>query len=172
MERRNKILRYTSYGIEVLLFYILQGVPNLIPEIFGGRPLLLIPLAICIACFEEEIPAMAFGVACGVMMDIGTGTHIGFYTITMTIICFFLGYFSDNYFNTKLLSVLALAVIIIPVLISMEFLFFYILKGYEGVGYYYLHHTLATAGYTFVTTPVFYGINRCISRGFTDSYII
>lgn len=171
MERRNKILRFTSYGLEILIFFILQGIPNLIPELFGGKPILLIPLAIAIACFENEIPAMAIGVASGAMLDFGTGTTVGFYTILMTIICYFLGYISDNYFNTKLLSVLALAFVIIPVILSLKFLIYYVFKGYDYTGFYFLHHTLPSMIYTFVTVPVFYGINLFISRGFSsESY--
>lgn len=169
MAERKKILRFVSYGLEIMVFYILQGVPDLLPEIFGGRPIFLIPVAITIACFEDEIPAMAFGIACGAMMDFGTGTSIGFYTIVLTILCYFVGYITDYYFNTKLLSALIIAVIAVPAVISLNFLITYVLKGYDGAGYYYLHHTLATIGYTFVTVPVFYGINRSLSRGFSDN---
>lgn len=168
MDRKYTVLRYISYGLEILIFYIIQGVPDLIPQVLGGKPLLLIPVALTIACFENEVPAMAFGVACGAMMDLGVGTHLGFYTIALAIVCFFIGYFAENYFNTKLLIVLFISVIIIPVLISLNFVINYILAGYANSGYYFVHHILATMAYTFVTVPVFYGINRVLSRGFND----
>ncbi|MGN0475779.1 MAG: rod shape-determining protein MreD [Ruminococcus sp.] len=168
MDRKYTVLRYISYGLEILIFYIIQGVPDLIPQVLGGKPLLLIPVALTIACFENEVPAMAFGVACGAMMDLGVGTHLGFYTIALAIVCFFIGYFAENYFNTKLLIVLFISVIMIPVLISLNFVINYILAGYANSGYYFVHHILATMAYTFVTVPVFYGINRVLSRGFND----
>ena len=111
---------------------------------------------------------MAFGVACGVMMDLGVGTHLGFYTIALAIVCFFIGYFAENYFNTKLIIVLIISVVMIPVLISLNFVINYIFAGYSNIGYYFVHHILATIAYTFVTVPVFYGINRVLSRGFND----
>ncbi|MGN1132549.1 MAG: rod shape-determining protein MreD [Ruminococcus sp.] len=168
MDRKYTVLRYISYGLEILIFYIIQGVPDLIPQVLGGKPLLLIPVALTIACFENEVPAMAFGVACGAMMDLGVGTHLGFYTIALAIVCFFIGYFAENYFNTKLLIVLFISVIMIPVLISLNFVINYILAGYANSGYYFVHHIIATMAYTFVTVPVFYGINRVLSRGFND----
>ena len=168
MERKYTVLRYVAYGLEILIFYIIQGVPDLIPQVLGGQPLLLIPVALTIACFENEVPAMAFGVACGAMMDLGVGTHIGFYTIALAIICFFIGYCAENYFNTKLLIVLIISATVIPVLISLYFVINYIFAGYSNIGYYFVHHILATMAYTFVTVPVFYGMNRVLSRGFNN----
>ncbi|MGN0459959.1 MAG: rod shape-determining protein MreD [Ruminococcus sp.] len=168
MDRKYTVLRYIAYGLEILIFYIIQGVPDLIPQVLGGKPLLLIPIALTIACFENEVPAMAFGIACGGMMDLGVGTHLGFYTIALAIVCFFIGYFAENYFNTKLLIVLIISAFMIPVLISLNFVINYILAGYSNSGYYFVHHILATMAYTFVTVPVFYGINRVLSRGFND----
>lgn len=168
MERRNKILRFTAYGLEILIFYIVQGMPNLIPRIFGGGPLLLLPVAITIACFENEVSAMFFGLACGAMMDFGTGVRFGFYTFALLIVCFFLGYFSENYFNTRLVMVIIISLILVPLLVSGDFLFSYIIKGYGHCGSYFVRHSLSTMACTFVTTPVFYGINRTLSRGFRE----
>lgn len=170
MDKRNKVLRFVSYGIEILIFYIIQGVPQLIPEVYGGRPLLLIPIAITIASFEREVIAMAFGLACGVMLDFGVGTQIGFYTFAFTVICFFIGYIHENYFNTKLVLVMLVALIVIPVTVMGDFFFRYIVNGYGGIGYYILNHTLAVMAFTCVTVPVFYFINKAISRGFGDDY--
>ena len=61
-----------------------------------------------------------------------------------------------------------ISVVMIPVLISLNFVINYIFAGYSNIGYYFVHHILATIAYTFVTVPVFYGINRVLSRGFND----
>lgn len=168
MDRRNTVLPYIAYGLEILIFFIVQGVPNLIPDFFGGKPLLLLPVVITIAGFESEIPAMAFGIAGGAMLDFGTQSHIGFYTISLAIVCFFIGYFSRNYLNIRLVVILLISLVVIPVLISFKFFITHIIAGYENNLYYYVHHTLGTMGITFLTTPIFYGINRTISRGFND----
>ena len=44
--------RYFSYSLLVILLYILQATPNLMPELFGSKPLLLLPLALAIASAE------------------------------------------------------------------------------------------------------------------------
>ncbi len=169
MEMRNRVLRFVAYSLEILLFFILQGVPNLIPEVLGGKPLLILPIALTIACFEKEETAMVFGVAVGVMMDLGYSAHIGFYTIALTIVCYLVGYVTENVFNTNLLTAVAISVLAIPVVLSLYFLFSYVIRGYDYAGYYYLHHTLPTIIYTFLTVPIFYGVNRALSRGFSES---
>jgi rod shape-determining protein MreD len=170
MESRKRIFRFVAYAIEILIFYIVQGIPNLIPEVFGGRPVLLLSIAITIAVFESQISAMAFGLVCGAMLDFGTGVHFGFYTFALTIVCFFLGYFSENYFNTKLSIVALISLGLIPVLVSLNFLISCITNDYGSFYYYYVHHILAIMAYTYVTIPIFYIINKTISHGFSDNY--
>ncbi|HBT91305.1 MAG TPA: rod shape-determining protein MreD, partial [Ruminococcaceae bacterium] len=62
---RYRVIRYLGYSIEILVLFVLQETPGLIPEIGGARPVMLIPAAVCIAMFESETPAMAFGLAGG-----------------------------------------------------------------------------------------------------------
>ena len=42
---RYKIIRYFAYTIEILILYMVQETPGLLPEIGGARPVLLIPAA-------------------------------------------------------------------------------------------------------------------------------
>ena len=76
MEKKYTVFRYLAYSLEILIIYIVQGTPFFLPEILGGRPVLLIPVALTIAFYENEIPAMFFGLACGSLIDIGTGGMI------------------------------------------------------------------------------------------------
>lgn len=38
MERRFRIFRYIIYSTELLVLFVIQGIPNFIPELFGGKP--------------------------------------------------------------------------------------------------------------------------------------
>ena len=46
---RLKYLRYFAYTIEILVFFMVQETPGLVPDLFGARPVLLIPVALSIA---------------------------------------------------------------------------------------------------------------------------
>ena len=57
-ERKYTFLKFFAYVIEIIIFYILEGVPNLFPEVLQGKPLFLLPIALSIGFFEKEISAM------------------------------------------------------------------------------------------------------------------
>ena len=67
----NKVIRYLAYTLELLVLFMLQETPGLLPPLFGARPVLLFPAVITIAMFETEIPALAFGVVGGLFCDFG-----------------------------------------------------------------------------------------------------
>ena len=64
-ERKYTFLKFFAYVIEIIIFYILEGVPNLFPEVLQGKPLFLLPIALSIGFFEKEISAMVYGIVCG-----------------------------------------------------------------------------------------------------------
>ena len=57
----NKVIRYLAYTLELLVLFMLQETPGLLPPLFGARPVLLFPAVITIAMFETEIPALPLG---------------------------------------------------------------------------------------------------------------
>ena len=69
----NRVIRYLAYTLELLVLFMLQETPGLLPPIYGVRPVLLLPAVVAIALFEEEIPAMAFGILGGLFCDFGLG---------------------------------------------------------------------------------------------------
>lgn len=68
---------------------MVQETPGLIPELFGARPVLLIPVALSIALFEGERPSMMFGLFSGLLIDFGIGGALGFHALLLAATCFF-----------------------------------------------------------------------------------
>ncbi|MGN1051363.1 MAG: rod shape-determining protein MreD, partial [Acutalibacteraceae bacterium] len=87
MSKGRSVIRYIAYIIEILVLYIINGTPNLIPEFFGGKPVLLVAVAITIAIFESEISAMVLGLLCGILLDFGISDTLGFYSVILPVIC-------------------------------------------------------------------------------------
>lgn len=163
MERKLKILRYIIYSIELLVLFIIQGTPNLIPELFGGKPSLLLPAAITIAMFESQIPALLFGTMGGLLTDIGNGGIIGFFAIIMTLFCYFTSYLTSEIILTKLSIALVISIISVSITMSLHFLFFYVLCGYGESEYFFTHHYLSRILYTIALTPIAYYTNRTLA---------
>lgn len=163
MERRFKIFRYIIYSTELLVLFVLQGIPNLIPELFGGRPSLILPAVLTIAMFEPKLPALLFGLAGGLLTDMGNGGVIGFFAIIMTIFCYFISHLTSELIRTRLLVAMAISFAAILSTLCLHFLFFYVLCGYGSNGYFFVSHYISRIVYTVALTPIFYYINKTLA---------
>lgn len=161
---RFNFVKYTAFSLEILICYILQSNSSLTLEVFGGRPVLMIPAALTIAIFEGEIPAIVFGVICGLLADLGYSGPMGFYAIMLMILCYTVSILMENYIRTNLLTAVLAGAVSIPVIIILQFILYYVFMGYGDAVEYFLAHYLSRIIYTFAMVPVFYWINRFISR--------
>lgn len=165
MEKKLRITKYFAFSLELLVVFVLQGVPKLFPPILGNTPLLLMCVVITIAAVEEEITAMIFGFVSGALIDVGVGGTIGYFTIILGIVCFFISFMGNNIFITNLLNVMVISFFIITAIFSLHFfLFHYMQLRYANIAQYYLKHYLVRSVYTWVWLPVFYGLNMMIKR--------
>ncbi len=166
MQKKLTVLRYFAYGIEILILYILQGTPNLIPEIHGGKPVLLICTALTIAAFEKELPALFFGLACGALCDLAVSNTIGYFAVVMTALCYlqaviFSSVMVKNFLNTMLYAFCSCVIVI-----GLYFVFFYIFKGYANISIYFVNHYISRIIYTFVCVIPVYFLNMLIFTQF------
>lgn len=164
MNRSYTFFRYLAYSLEILLAYILIGIPGLVPELFGSKPCVLLCIGVTIAFFEREITAMVFGLICGLLTDTGYGNNFCFFAAAMMVFCFFIAYFAENIMVTNLPVIWTTTFIIVLVTVSTQFLFSYLLKGYGEPGTYFLNHYVSRIVYTTLLTPIFYGLNRLFTN--------
>ena len=157
-------VKYTAFSLEILICCILQSNSSLTLEVFGGRPVLMIPIALTIAIFEGEVPAIVFGIICGLLADTGYNGPMGFYAIMLMILCYTVSILMENYIRTNLLTALLAGAVSIPVILTLQFILFYVLMGYGDVLEFFLAHYVSRILYTFALVPVFYGINRFIAQ--------
>lgn len=160
MKARYKILRCLAYFLEILTLYVLQMTPGLVPSVFGVTPLLVIPAALTVAVLEDEVTGLAFGIFAGLLVDFGMGDMLGFHALFLGAVCYLLGILAINLVKTTLFTVMLLSFLAVPVLYSLQFVFFYLIPGYDIPGRAYLRYYLPRMAYTWIVTPIFYFINR------------
>lgn len=160
MDGKLKFLRYIAYVIEILVLYVLCGTPGFMPAILGVKPMLLLPVALTIAVFENEIPAMIFGLVCGLLCDMGFGTDIGLYTISLTILCFVFGYCARNFFVTNFANAMIIGAATVTVLLFVHFLIYWAGADIENPWGHFLRHYLIKILYTLIFLPPLYWFNR------------
>ena len=161
---RYKIIRYFAYTIEILILYMVQETPGLLPDIGGARPVLLIPAAISIAMFESEFAGIGFGLLCGLFLDIGMGGVLGFHGLLLAAACYGVGLLTADLIQTNFLTSLLLAAGAIVGILFLQWVFFYLLYGYDHSGYALLTRYLPRMVYSFCTMPLCYAFNRALAQ--------
>lgn len=158
MKIKRSFFKYLAYALEIVILYVLQDTPNLIPQLFGGKPLLLVVLAISIAARENQIPSTVFGAVCGVLTDI-SGGGIGYFGIMLTLVCYFEAELFKKYIVVSFRMVLLYAVAASAVLVGLYFVIFRMLAGVEGAGELFVSHYLSRMVYTLVCIVPLYVLN-------------
>lgn len=168
-EKTAAVLRYIAYLIELIVATILLATPNLLPELFGAKPLLPICIALTVAVYEHEIPAMIFGALSGMLIDLGSSNAIGMYTIALTLICFIIGYAANNLIVATFLNFLLTAAVVTAILFGLYYLLGFVSSGYDPQQLYLVAHILPRAALTFVFSIPFYFINKFIYRTLSET---
>ncbi len=163
MKIKRSFFKYLAYALEVVVLYVLQDTPNLLPQIFGGKPLLLVVLALSIAARENQIPSLIFGAVCGVLTDIGGG-GIGYFGIMLTLVCYFEAELFKKYIVPSFWTVFLYAASASAVLVGLYFVIFRLLAGVEGAGELFVSHYLSRMVYTLVCIVPLYFLNRFLHK--------
>lgn len=158
-----RVLRYIAYTIEIIVFFMIQQTPGLIPSFYGILPTLLIPIACSIAMFEGPICSLLYGVFSGFLLDYGANCTFGFHALILGLICFIISFLVQDVFHNNFLTGLIMMLAAILIVILLQWLFLYIIKGYDSIGYVLYRHYLPRAAYTFLSVPLFYYFNRGFS---------
>lgn len=163
-ERKYIAVKWLLYMTEIIFFLVIQGTPGLIPEINGQKPILLIPIAITIAVFSNETTGMVFAVICGLLTDAVSSNILGFYAMMLVVFGFLAGYMATNYIRTNLITAMVWVTIAVPLILYLHFVFFYKIQSYGFEDTFFKAHYLPRIFYTWAVTPVFYLINKAISK--------
>jgi rod shape-determining protein MreD. len=160
----NKIVRYLTYSLELLVLFMLQQTPGLFPEIMSARPVLLYAAVINIAVFEKEIPAMGFGIYTGMLIDFGFGSGLGFHAIVLMPICLAVSVMTKTIMQVNLGTAILTGVWTVALLVLASWLYQYLLRGYDYPTYALLNHYLPKYIYTLILFPLTFVINRSIAK--------
>lgn len=156
--------RYLIFGAEILLLWLLQATPKLLPEWFGAKPFLLLAAALSFSVCVGTIPAVVLGAVCGVLADISAGGTVGYFSVAVTLVCFaqasVLGtYLQRNAFTAGVLSAGSVAAVL-----GVYWLLFKAFAGVPDGGALFFAHYLPRILLTAVTFFPLYAFNRWIAK--------
>lgn len=167
MADRKKWMRYLLYAVELLLLFILQETPGLLPFIMGAKPMLVLAAALTIAMVEECVPAMAFGIFAGLLADFGGGTPMGYHALVFAVLCFFLSGLCGTRIQIQLFTSVLMGLWSCAAAVLLDWLVLYVTQGYSLAAYALSSAYLPIYFYTLLTIPVCYGLQALIRRFFS-----
>lgn len=88
LTKRDKTIKYSVYAVVILTAALLQNVGGLLPQVFGARCFLLIPVAVLLSVSEEEKAAALLGLFAGVVWDAVSAQHRGYNAVFLMLVCY------------------------------------------------------------------------------------
>lgn len=170
VQTKIKTKRYIVYALMIFLAHILQNTVPVFPEIASVRPILLIPVAVCIAMFEGEIVGAGAGLLAGVLWDTVTVTADGYIALYLMVACAVCGVMLRIFLRNNIATYFIMSSGIIFFYLVTYVLFFISARGIDGAGEIFLRYYIPMGLYSFILTPLWYYLTRTVCRKFSVDY--
>ena len=156
------------YLFEILLLFALQSSSLFSLEIFGARPLMILPAYISASMFLSNKETLIFSVIAGLFLDMQTSSLIGMHILIMLGLGYIINLLLENTLNISMISAIIISFFATIIIVFVRFLLFYVLMDYGDNLYALLNHYLPSLVYTIIITPIVYLFNRgihCLTYG-------
>ncbi len=153
--------RFIGHSLILAVCYFLQITPGVMPEILGTLPMLVIAVVVCIAMFEKDLAGTLFGLAGGLLLDLNSLQAPGFNAMLLMVIGCASGLMVSNLMKNTLSTALLLTGGAALAYNIIYWAVFYLFKGVERAGYYFIRYEIIDVVYTMVLAiPVYLIIRR------------
>jgi rod shape-determining protein MreD len=170
VQTKIKTKRYLMYALILFLAHIFQNIVPVFPEPASVKPVLLIPVAVCIAMFEGELVGAVAGVLAGVLWDTVTVTADGYNALYLMIACAVCGVLLRVFMRNNIITYFIMNSTIMFIYFVSYVLFFITARGIDGGGAIFFRYYLPMGVYSFILTPLWYYLIRTIYRKFSFDY--
>lgn len=166
--RRNAIeqtIKYVLLALCVFVLYVLQGTPGFL-QIWGVKPILIIPFCINLAMLEEDGYSLVIYVIAGWLMEMSAGRIVGLYTIPLIIACIICTVLVKFVFQANYRNTVALSFVSTFAILALDFFFSYILPGHKRIFMVFIKTVLLSSCYSVVFSVLYYRIISAIQHRF------
>lgn len=157
-----KAIRIFIYIIQLFILVSIEQVPGLIPEIYGGRPLLILPLFLSVVLLEGNYTGFVFGLISGITMELSFGKYVGLQLFIMGLMGYILGKVREKLFEINIFTFIFFCILIEPLFIIMRFYLNYgtLWLAQSHLSLMLINHVIPGILYTVLVSPVIYLFNR------------
>lgn len=165
------ILKYIIYFFLVYILFILQSSPNFL-KIFDIRPILVIQSLIFIAIFEKKNNTFLYFLIfiVGFLLDFYNNKFVGYSSILILLIIYFLDYIINNIKNITFLKSIFICSIVLFIYQFIDILFYYLIY-YNYIHIVLLYNYIPSVIYSIFISPFLYFIVKFIYNFFNTKQI-
>ncbi len=150
-----KITKYVLLCICVFVLYIFQGTPGFL-SLWGVRPVFIIPFCVNLAMLEEENYKIIVYIIAGLFMEFSAGRIIGLYTIPIILLCTGCSIIVQVLIKPTYRNTVMLAFAVTFIILTIDFLFNYILPGHSGSLIVFVKTVLLSSVYSMAFSVLYY----------------
>ncbi len=166
----NKLyLRWFAYGLVLIGLSLLQAAPRLFPAIGGARPIPLIAAVVCMAMFEGPFVGAAAGVGSGLLWALYADRLFGFDALLLLVVGCACGLLVQLLLRNNWLTALLLNGAVLLAYTLIDWLVRFVLFWQEGAWSALWGILLPNALYTWILSPLMYGLFYAIARGLREA---
>lgn len=158
-------LKYFSMALILIVLYIVQTTPSLF-SVYGVKPILVVPAAVCYAMYEGELTGGIMGAFAGLLCDLASFTIFGFNGVLVMAGCVAVGLLTIYLTQLKLTNALMLGFAVLLLRGLIEYFFYFQIWGFENSYRVFVFSTLPTAVYSTVAIIPFYYMARSLKAFF------
>lgn len=162
--RKRDLIRWSILSLFLILLFLLQTTPYLLPVLGKASAMPLIPAVICIGMFERETAGAFFGLAAGLLWDMVSAQPAGYHSIFLMVLGCASGLLITHLMRNNLLTGCLLGAGGILLHDVIYWLLFVVLRGYDGGGMLLVEKYLPSMLYTAAFIPLFYFIVRLLRK--------
>lgn len=157
-EKRNLAIRLVLYAVIIIFCYVFSTSGNFL------KPLLLIPVALCISTYAKEHTALITGIICGLLLDIVCNKLLGFNALILCLMCTGISLLYKHFLMHRLFNFIILAAAGIFIQGVLDYFFFFAIWDYSNVSFIFSHYMLPCCVSTLVSALPVYAVIHNINR--------
>lgn len=150
--------RWLLYIIMILLCFIAMTTGP------WTKPILLVPVALCIALNNDTMISAFTGAFCGFLIDIACGRLFGYNAVLLTIFCTIVSLIYELYLRKKFFNYLWITALVSFLQCWLDYKFYYEMWSYENVELIFHNITMKVWIYTVISSVVIYIIFALINK--------
>lgn len=154
------IARWAIYIFMIFVSVILINIGQSV------KPIVFIPLCICICMNEDEYPSAFLGGICGLLFDFSCGKIFGYSSVFMIAFCVASVLMFKHFLIQNVLNIIWMTAFFTAVYELFEYFFFYAMWNYEGTLYVFKEICIPCIIYTTLISPIVWLLIKPVLKRF------